>query len=268
MSKPPSRLDQGIAAQVRALLDGPITRQVLNIALRVLAKWRARLIENTLTARQGRIVAGGPFAGLNYTVGSAEGALLPRLLGCYEATIAPVIEEIATRNYGLVIDVGAAEGYYAVGLAMRMPGVQVWARDSNAIALERCRKLAADNGVADRVTTGGIVTHDDLAVCAEARTLLICDIEGAEEHLLDLLRAPALARADILVECHDSLQRSLSTKLAARFASTHEVSRYDREIRPDALPDWSEEMSDLDRLLFLWEWRAGSTPWLWMQARR
>ena len=32
-----------------------------------------------------------------------------------------------------------------------------------------------------------------------------------------------------------------------------------------ALPDWMAEMSDLDRLLALWEWRTGPTPWLWME---
>ena len=32
-----------------------------------------------------------------------------------------------------------------------------------------------------------------------------------------------------------------------------------------ALPAWMEELPDLDRLIALWEWRSGPTPWLWMQ---
>jgi hypothetical protein len=28
-----------------------------------------------------------------------------------------------------------------------------------------------------------------------------------------------------------------------------------------------QELSDLDRLLALWEWRSGPTPWLWMEAQ-
>jgi hypothetical protein len=33
------------------------------------------------------------------------------------------------------------------------------------------------------------------------------------------------------------------------------------------LPEWMEGLSDMDRLLALWEWRTGPTPWLWMQRR-
>ena len=51
-----------------------------------------------------------------------------------------------------------------------------------------------------------------------------------------------------------------------RFKASHHITRIGRQI--DArLPDWMEELSDLDRLIALWEWRSGPTPWLWMQAK-
>ena len=75
-----------------------------------------------------------------------------------------------------------------------------------------------------------------------------------------------MTRADILVECHDVMRPGLTDLLAARFAASHHVTRINRQI--DArLPDWMEELSDLDRLIALWEWRGGPTPWLWMQAK-
>ena len=48
---------------------------------------------------------------------------------------------------------------------------------------------------------------------------------------------------------------------------THAGQRIGRRIEPAGLPDWMEELGDLDRLLALWEWRAGPTPWLWMVRR-
>ena len=48
--------------------------------------------------------------------------------------------------------------------------------------------------------------------------------------------------------------------LVARFAVTHHTTRQ-IEAR---LPEWMEELSDLDRLIALWERREGPTPWLWM----
>jgi len=267
MSEAPSSLDRAIHDQLSRLLAGGPDREGLTLALRQLAKWRSKLLDNTLVARSGRKVLSGPFAGLDYTVTSAEGALAARLLGVYEASLHPVIEEIVARAPELVIDVGCAEGYYAVGLARRLPGARIRARDSNPAAQEKCRKLSQDNGVATQVDVGGTLDHDDLAVCTEQPTVLICDIEGAEIDLLDPSRAPALAEAAILVECHDTFRPGLTDTLAARFAPTHAVTRIDRSLSPTPLPAWTEALSDLDRLLLLWEWRGGPTPWLWMLPR-
>ncbi|NJS39944.1 MAG: hypothetical protein HC783_14065 [Rhodobacteraceae bacterium] len=133
------------------------------------------------------------------------------------------------------------------------------------MARDRCARLAAENGVADRVLVGAEVSHADLAICAAAPTLVLCDIEGAEDALLDPAKAPALLQADILVEVHEAEAPGLLSRLTERFAATHSITRIDRQLLPDLLPAWTEGLSDLDRLLLLWEWRAGPTPWLWMR---
>jgi hypothetical protein len=236
-------------------------------ALRHLAKWRAELISNTLAARSGTTILSGPFQGMNYDTPGAEGTRSARMMGVYEASLVPVIESIIARAYPLVIDIGAAEGYYAVGLARRMPGSRVLARDANPTAQTLCRALAALNGVADRVETSGRMTHADLAICTTTPTVILCDIEGAEGDLLDPAAAPALCAADILVEVHEFHRPGLVALLTDRFAPTHTITRIDRQIDASALPAWMEELSDLDRLIALWEWRAGPTPWLWMQRK-
>ncbi len=263
----PSRLTQVAAAGLAELAAGPPDRARLEQALRHLAKWRSALLDNTVVAHTGHVVQGGPFRGMDYGVAAAEGARAARLLGCYEAGLAPVIETIIARGYARVIDVGCAEGYYAVGLARRMPGAKVLARDISGQAQALCRALAARNGVADRVAGGGIFTHADFALCADAPTAVICDIEGAEDQLLDPAAAPGLLQADILVESHEGMRPGLTARLAARFAASHHVTRIDRVLAPGLLPPWAEGLSDLDRLLLLWEWRAAPTPWLWMERK-
>lgn len=239
----------------------------LSAALRHLAKWRAELVTNTIVSRAGTVVQSGPFNGMDYALRATEGSGSARLLGAYEASLVPIIETIIARAYPLVIDIGSAEGYYAVGLARRMQGSRILARDENPAAQDRCRRLAALNGVADRVEIGGRMDHADFAVCLTQPTLILCDIEGAEATLLDPDAAPGLRQADILVECHDVMQPGLTDLLAQRFAATHSVTRIDRQIDAAALPAWMEEWPDLDRLIALWEWRGGPTPWLWMQAK-
>jgi len=263
----PTDRDAALAARLAALLGPKPSREEFTAALRLLAKWRAGLVANTVAARDGTTVPGGPFAGLHYTGPASEGGRAPRMLGIYEASLHPVIEQIIARAYPLVVDVGCAEGYYAVGLARRMPGARILARDADPRAQTLCADLARANGVADRVEIGGAMAGPDFDICHDAPAVVICDIEGAEDTLLDPDTAPGLLAADILVEVHDCFAPGLSARIAARFAATHKIQRLTRSIRPDALPGWMENFSDLDRLLALWEWRAGPTPWLWMTRK-
>lgn len=69
----------------------------------------------------GLTVRRGPFAGLRYPSHDAVGSSLwPKLLGSYEAELAPTFEALCATPYRTVVDVGAAEGYYAVGLGLRL----------------------------------------------------------------------------------------------------------------------------------------------------
>jgi SAM-dependent methyltransferase len=263
----PTALSQAIDASLARIATLPPGPARLEAQLRQLAKWRSIVLANTLAGRGVTTVAGGPFAGMSYAVQAAEGGRAPRLLGAYEASLHPVIEEVIARAYPQVLDIGCAEGYYAVGLALRMPNARVHARDTDPTARALCAVLAQANGVAGRVVVGGEVTHADLALCALDRTFVLCDIEGGEGRLLDLVLAPDLAEADILVEVHEGMQPGLLALLTGRFAATHRITRIDRSLRADLLPAWAEGLSDLDRLLLLWEWRAAPTPWLWLEHR-
>jgi hypothetical protein len=202
----PTPLTTAATEGLRRILDGDASPERLNAALRHLAKWRAALLDNTLTARNGDTVLSGPFQGMAYPIRAAEGARAARLLGAYEASLEPVIEEIITRAPPVILDIGCAEGYYAVGLARRLPQSRILARDTSEQAQTLCRALAQANSVQDRVEIGGLWTHADFALCETTKTTVICDIEGAEAELLDPTAAPALTQADILVEVHEGMR--------------------------------------------------------------
>lgn len=262
-----SSFDRTVQARVMTLLaqgEGP---QTLNSALRLLAKWRAEGLGQALVERSGERVLSGPFRGMAYPVQASEGARNPRLIGCYEASLAPVIENIVADGYDRVIDIGSAEGYYAVGLARRMPQARIIARDTDPRAQSACAALAQVNGVADRVEVGGAVGHGDFAGLIAGRTVIICDIEGEEAALLDPESAPQLRAADLLIEVHEGMRPGCLALLEQRFGPSHVIERIGRRLQDQGLPDWAEALSDMDRLLLLWEWRATPTPWLWMRRR-
>lgn len=262
-----SQFNRTVRRRLDEILGDEPTPQRLNMALRHLAKWRAHVLENHLVERSGDRILSGPFEGMAYPVRTSEGSRNPRLIGSYEACLAPVIEEIAAGGYDRVVDVGCAEGYYAVGLALRLPQARVFARDTDPKAHELCLRLAEANGVADRIDIGGEVDAPGLAALVAGRTVIFCDTEGAEEVLLDPQAAPGLLQADVIVEVHEGMKAGRVDLLTRRFAATHDVQRIERRLDDSGLPDWADGLGDLDRLLLLWEWRSTPTPWLWMRRR-
>src|SRR4051812_47184783 len=154
----PHSLTSHYAELVRQRLQGwpdEVTANDLNELLRALGRWRARMIANTFIVHHGATVVGGPFAGMAYIDHATEGALVPRLFGTYESELHPHFAAILAQGLDCVIDVGCAEGYYAVGLARIAPEVTVYAHDIDPRAQAECAALAARNGVADRVIVGG-----------------------------------------------------------------------------------------------------------------
>ena len=71
---------------------------------------------------------------------------------------------------------------------------------------------------------------------------------------------------DVLVECHDCFKPGMSDLLAGRFQASHRIERHQPRMLPFELPPSFARASDLDRMLAVWEWRSGPTPWLFMTA--
>jgi len=83
----------------------------MNEILRMLGRWRSRVLANTYLRHEGAQIRGGPFAGMAYVTEATEGALVPRLLGTYESELHPYLKAFAQEGVEAVIDVGCAEGY-------------------------------------------------------------------------------------------------------------------------------------------------------------
>jgi hypothetical protein len=239
----------------------------LNNVLRLMAKWRSAIIANTYFQHHGQTILQGPFQGMTYVKEATEGALIPRLLGTYECELHADIAAFAAQGVDCVIDVGCAEGYYAVGLARMMPGVTVHAYDIDPRARAACAQLSAVNGVSDRVKIGGEFAPDGFQAFADQRCLVMVDTEGAELDILQPDKSPALARMNIIVETHDVYRPGALAGLMARFSPTHDIVRIDQQGKTMPLPAWLSGLGHLDHLLAVWEWRTAPTPWLVMRPK-
>jgi len=164
----------------------------------------------------------GPFQGLLY---SAEALIstcgVPILLGTYELELHKIIDSISPGRYERIIDVGCAEGYYAVGLA-RNTGADVYAFDAALPEQTLCRELARLNGVEGRVIVSGWCDQSALCRLAVGRSLIISDCEGYESQLFSLDVVPRLRMADLIIELHETDgTRRVEQAILQRFSDSH-----------------------------------------------
>jgi len=220
-------------------------------------------------AAHGTHVVHGPFAGMDYTpaVRWGTGDLVSKLTGTYELELRPAFERWVAQAPGVVIDVGSAEGYYAVGLARALPRAKVYAFDIDAVARERCTALAAANGVADRVEVLGECTPDELGEMPATGVALLADCEGYERVLLDPRRAPKLVGWDIVVELHEFADAAIADDLVARFEATHAIEICGQRPRTgDEAPELVM-LSAAERRIVLDEHRPARMRWAVMRPR-
>ena len=211
------------------------------------------------------IVRNGPFKGMKYISESTCSALLPKIMGSYEEPLHGIINKIISEGkYKVIVDIGCAEGYYAVGFAMQLPNTKVYAFDIETSALLLAKNLIELNKVIN-VELGSECTHELLNnLCHEKGTLIFCDIEGYEKVLLDIDKVPNLKYANIVVESHDCFIPNITNVLVNRFYKTHAIQIFvdypfrkevylNQETMPTEILDciFNERRSDNMKYLYL-----------------
>lgn len=230
---------------------------------------------NHLTKKKtGKQVRLGPFEGMRYVDVSQGSCYIPKLLGIYERELHEVVEDLIAARPLTVVDLGAAEGYYAIGLARRLPETRVVAFEMEERGRTALAAMAALNNVAGRVVVRGKCEADDLrAVLDESKNpAVICDVEGYEDVLLDPGAVPSLAETRILVELHDFIVPGLCERLTQRFSPTHEVERIWQADRSTSEFPWTTLGTRLIPHEYLvWavnEWRPVRMSWLSMVPKK
>ena len=198
------------------------------VAGRVLAEGRGReLTQKFCGDAQNLVVADGPFKGLKYpTAESTWSTLMPKLLGTYECELDDFIMEACQTNFPVIVDVGCAEGYYAVGFAMRCSKSRVIAFDINEKAQEMCREMAKCNGVSEQIELRGECDGNSLIEMARqsvAGGLIISDCEGYEKELFSKEVIAACAHWTVLIEIHEIASPGVGELLKERFKETHDL---------------------------------------------
>jgi hypothetical protein len=219
----------GLQSSGRALAWRVAPDRMANRARRYERDYRARQGITTaaerLASEQGAIVSAGPFVGLRYPADRLADVDTPvgKLTGVYEEEIHQPFEAAIARGVTTFLDVGCADGYYAVGMPYRSPGLITHAFDLSADARELCRRVARINDLEDRVNVGKRFSARSLDNLNTDGALMLCDIEGGEVRLFDRELVRRLTNTTVVIEVHEDFRPGAGSDLTSRFAGSHSV---------------------------------------------
>lgn len=229
------------------------------------AQWANRRVRD----RFGDSVVAGPFAGLAYPDwGMVHVDLFaPKLLGCYELELHEALEDAIAAAPDLVVNIGAAEGYYAVGLAKRLPEGHVVAFEGQDRHHPFLTAIAEHNDVRERIHLRHACDADALRDVLAPGAFVICDCDGCELDLLEPETVPELRSCRLIVEAHDMLVEGVTPTLRERFGPTHVIEEL--PARPRYVDDFPQlgDIPLVTRQLAISEFRAAPMSWLVMRPR-
>lgn len=180
------------------------------------------IVGHTIKKITGNTVYSGPFSGMKYP--NIEYIPLSYLLGTYELELHPMIERLCQIPFDIIVNVGAAMGYYTVGFAIRNPNARVIAFESIPQDKDRIRQMSEINGVKKRLT---ILGHCDSNLLSDAlsnsgKYLVFMDAEGDEGHLLNPYIIPKLRECYMLVELHK--KKNTAEIISKSFRDSHKIT--------------------------------------------
>ena len=219
-----------------------------------------------LVDQTGGEIQSGPFKGMKMLSDTAwqESNLAPQILGCYEQELHDCIEREIKRlsqiEHPLIVDIGCAEGYYAVGLAKRLPHAEVYAIDVNELSLEIAQRCAELNCV-DNLSVAPLLM-DGTSI-----DFIMCDCEGHEVDYLDPEKFPQLIHTHMLVEMHDFPNQPTTEIIFGRFKDTHNIYiMYEGGRDPNAF-DFMVDWHNITRWLAVSEGRPVRMYWMFFKPK-
>lgn len=239
-------------------------RHIKHSTLRFLWTTLIKFSERKIHKITSGVVFNGPFKGLKLVNKNVFGSELPKLLGSYEKELNESLTSALKKQPKVVCNIGAAEGYYALGCA-RYSGVdQVLAFE----ALEYGRNLISDNLQANQIDSVisimGLCNEQILwnTLNANLIGLMLIDIEGAELDILSRRNVALLEKTELIIESHDFCRPNCINTLKKLFEQTHKlrvISSKPRTAVDFPIKTWLPNRLKLE---LIDEKRPGTMQWL------
>jgi hypothetical protein len=227
---------------------------------------RRKIVLDHIYAECNGTVKYGPFTGMKIlkTFAWGDGDTGGKLTGLYENELFDVIEQAIESKPDLVINYGCAEGFYGIGLAIRLPESKVVLFDIDQNALDVAKQNADSNQVTN-IEYSRQCNHQylEMLLSKASNPFIVMDCEGAEDIILDLWKIPSLSKTKLIVEMHDCLLAGITDRLIDKFNETHDlegITQGNKNMHIEPLMS----ISDLDKLILINENRPCTMHWVHM----
>lgn len=189
-----------------------------------------------------------------------------QILGLYEAEVLREILSIG-KETSCLINLGAADGYYSVGLVRNRYFEKSYSFEISNRSREIISLNAIANGVVDNVAIFGEAEQDFYKLIPNRdlnNALILVDIEGAEFDVFNENTLRALKNCFLIIELHEFIPEGVlkSQKLISRASETHSVRTFAQESRNLSNISEIKNFSDNDRWLICSEGRPEAMRWL------
>ena len=245
--------------------------KIFNAISKAIMKQRRKMLARSIFDRYEGIVQRGPYAGMKLGDRSniSQGPLGLKILGLFER---PVVEKInSVENFDDFINFGAADGYMALGPLFNTSCKRAICFETTEDGQRAVKRNAKMNNVSDALVIRGEVNQTVINSLAElnitpSKSVVLCDIEGAEFSVLTKELFSFLRGATFIIELHDKLIKNgngLREELIEKIPrdANIEIIKQKQASSFEGITDL-EELNDNDRALVMSEGRKFFGEWL------
>ena len=229
---------------------------------------------NYLVKIHGHRVAHGIFKDmkLNRNIYWSKNDLTTHILGVYEKHILDQLIKFSKHKNTIFIDIGAADGYFAIGSAYSGLFQKVYAFEIQKNGREILSENAKANNCDKNIIIKSEANFNTLKEIIDIHTsaVILIDIEGGEFTLLNDQTLKLLRNCNVVIELHPSLVKDGNKKESELINSAKKFFKFSLIKRENYNPNLYEELdsfSDEERLLAFSEGREANMNWLILEPK-
>ena len=229
---------------------------------------------NKIILEHGHQVAYGTFKGMKLSKNTywSKNDIITHILGVYEKHVLKKIIEFSKKGNYPFIDIGAADGYFAIGMAFSETFKKIYAFEIDEEGRRSLNRNIENNLCKDKVVVDIEANFETLKEIVDKNksAVILIDIEGSEFDLLDDNLLQLLSNCYIVCELHPTLSANGFEKqnmLINNAKAFFDVSIIQRESYcPNKFSELNE-FTDEERLIAFGEGRENNMNWLILEPK-